>query len=86
MLIAKAYFVEERYDKCLKVLERIEYNHSPKVLFERQSLQFRSLFLSNLNTLPTEIITDLSKIIQNFKENSEKYEKDSFKQWHFAIF
>jgi len=43
--VAKAYFIQEKYELTMKVLSVVNPEINTKVLFERQSLMFRAAYL-----------------------------------------
>lgn len=47
LLCAKAYFMQKDYPNTIKLLEKIDMNLTTKILYERQALLIKSLYLNN---------------------------------------
>ena len=64
LLTAKAYFISLDYHACMAVLQKMNPEHSSKVLFESQSLAFRAMYLDNRQREVTKfLLAKLNKII-----------------------
>ena len=45
LLCAKACFFKAQYQECLKALKEIRPDHSTKILYEKQALMIKTLYL-----------------------------------------
>lgn len=45
LICAKASYVMGKYKECLKILNKVKIDHSTKIVFERQALMIKALYL-----------------------------------------
>jgi hypothetical protein len=60
-LVAKSYFLSEKYDKCKELLLKLPKPYTTKILYERQSLLFKASYLMSSNN-----ISDLENILKEY--------------------
>ena len=71
--MAKAFFQFQDYPKCLEILGSIDAAHSTMVLFERQSLCFRAIYLdSRQKAVTVNLIAQLQEVIEVFNQCQAK--------------